>query len=217
MSAVPAVRRMTPEEYFAWEETQEMKHEYWDGWVFPVHPMDETTGMAGATTDHVILVSNLTRVLGNALRGRGCLVLAADMRVALGEGRRYAYPDLAVVCGRPQFLTAKRTTLTNPDLVVEVLSPSTAEYDRSDKFAAYRRIPSLREYVLVAQDRRSVETFRKNDEGRWTLYETDPATGAVELASVGAALALDELYENVELPEGPPIPGRMDGGDAGAL
>ncbi|MDX1532094.1 MAG: Uma2 family endonuclease [Rhodothermales bacterium] len=191
---------MTPEEYFEWEQTQEVRHEYYEGEVF---------AMSGATHHHALITANLIVALGTALRGSGCRVLSSDMRVQLAEGVRYTYPDLSVVCGEPAFADDRELTLLNPTLLVEVLSPSTAEYDRGDKFAAYRRLPSLREVVFVEQERRSIEVFRRGDEGRWTLYELEG--GAVALASVGATLRAEEVYDGVDFAaEAGGPPGRTE-------
>ncbi len=194
MAAYPAThRRMTPEEYFAWSEEQEVRYEYFDGEVF---------AMAGGTRDHALITSNLIRLLGNALSGSGCRVFTADLRVQIAESTRYTYPDLTVVCGEERFLGDSRVTLLNPTLLVEVLSDSTADYDRGSKFEGYRRIWSLREVVFVAQDRPAVEVFRRGGDGRWTLFE--PEGGAVTLASVGATVPVEEVYEGVDFSARPP-------------
>lgn len=153
--------------------------------------------MAGASWNHVVLVSNLTAALLNTLWDQGCYVLSSDMCVRVEARDLDTDPDLSVVCGEPVFLSEKRIVLLNPVLIVEVLSSSTESYDRGQKFKFYRALPSLQEYVLVAQDRINVEIFRKNDEGHWVLYETDPEQGTVELASVDCTVSLDDVYAGV--------------------
>ncbi len=201
MAAQPAQRlRMTPEEYFAWEETQQVRHEYYHGEVFPMGDLKSTPeAMAGGTYGHARLTGNVIAALGAVLRGSDCNVISGDLRVQLADSIHYAYPDAAVICGPPQFLTERETTLLNPTVLVEVLSPSTEAYDRGAKFHAYRRIASLQEYVLVVQGARRVEVFQREGEG-WVLltFEGDEA----ELASLGVRLLLDEVYQGVELEPG---------------
>ncbi len=208
MTAYPATRlRMTPEEYFAWSEEQEDKYLYWDGEVYPVFPPDSpSSDMAGATKTHVLLVSNVVFALRLALRGRGCLVLPSDMRVQLTEEASYVYPDVAVVCGAPEFLDERETTLLNPTLIVEVLSPSTARFDRGKKLQAYRRLPSVQEVVLVAQDYKGVEVVRRKGEN-WVLVDPD-AKRRLTLDSVEAELRVAEVYEGVDVPDEGRPPGE---------
>ncbi len=123
--------------------------------------------------------------------------LREGMRVQVEDGERYTYPDLSAVCGEETYADAKQTTLVNPTLVVEVLSEGTEAYDRGEKLVTYRRIASLQEIVLVAQDVRSVEVYSRTGDGLWTLREV--TEGSLPLASVGAEIALDELYAGVEV------------------
>ncbi|WP_420455327.1 Uma2 family endonuclease [Rubrivirga sp.] len=179
----PVSLRLTPEEYFDWEETQEEKHDYIYGEVF---------AMSGANRTHNDIAGNLAVALRLAFRGTECSAFSSDMRVQVEPDGRYTYPDLPAVCGEPTFLNARETTLVNPALVAEVLSPSTEAYDRGDKLATYRGVPSIREIVLVRQDRRAVEVYRREGEARWTVE--DLGQGTLALASVGAEVSFDELY-----------------------
>lgn len=194
MPVAPAVTlRMTPDEYFAWEETQVERHEYIHGEVFP---------MSGGTRNHALIPTNFIAALVPLLRGTDCRMFTSDLRIQIHDDR-YTYPDLSVVCGLEQYRTDRQTTLLNPTLVVEVLSRSAAEYDRGEKFEAYRQVESLREYVLIAQDRRHAELFRKEPAGgdgadRWVLYEF-AGDDTLTLASVSAEVALSALYEGVEV------------------
>ena len=188
------VLRMTREEYLAFEETAEEKHEWYK---------NEAFAMSGETRNHAVVIGNVLAALHGALRGTGCTLFQGDMRVQVQASGLYTYPDLSVVCGEEEYETEKQTTLLNPTLIVEVLSESTERYDRGRKFAFYRQLASLREYVLVAQDRASVEVFRKGADGHWTLFEPDDG-GHIELASVGATLRLADVYENVDLADGAP-------------
>ena len=185
----PVSLRLTPEEYFAWEETQEEKHEYIHGEVF---------SMSGATREHIDIAGNLYVALRLAFRGTECSVFPSDMRVQVEPDGRYTYPDLSAVCGEATFLDRKKTTLTNPALVVEVLSDSTETYDRGAKLDAYREVPSVREVVLVRQDRRAVSAYRRDDDGRWTIEDLGGA-GTLALQSVGVDVTLDDLYEGTGL------------------
>lgn len=189
---------ISPEDYIEREKTAELKHEYYQGEIF---------AMSGGTLNHASLAVNMSTALSNALLEKGCRVFSSDLRVHVEAFGLYTYPDVSVVCGEVE-TTEDGLSLLNPTLLVEVLSPSTEPYDRGQKFRFYRGIPSLREYVLVAQERRSIEVFRRNEENRWTLYE--PEDGAIALASVDAVLQLDAVYAGVELPENPPLHGRRD-------
>lgn len=186
--------RMTVSEYLALERSAEDKHELWDGEVY---------AMGGASLDHNRIVRNLVRHLGNALEGTDCEVLPSDMRVRIPGGDRYVYPDVIVVCGPPR-LERKADVLLNPRLVLEVLSPSTAAFDRGDKFAGYRSIPSVREIVLVAQDTRRVESYARQTDDSWILRE-HTGDAVVPLGPLPSPLPLAQIYEGVE-----PAPGRQD-------
>lgn len=173
----------TPEEYFAWEETQVERHEYHFGEVFP---------MSGGTYAHARVSMALGAALVSALRGTDCAVLSEAMRVEVLEDRQYVYPDVTVVCGQPVFWGNAETTLRNPTIVCEVLSPGTADYDRGEKFALYRAVPSIQAVLYVDPDRRWVQLSRRT-ETTWTRDE--PLTdGSIEIGALGVTLRLDEIY-----------------------
>ena len=183
----PVSLRLTPDEYFDWDEDQEGKYEYVYGEVFP---------MSGATRTHNDIALNFAVALKSSFRETECSVFASDMRVQVDPGGRYTYPDLSAVCGAPEFTSPKEVTLVNPALVVEVLSDRTEAYDRGEKLDVYRAVPSVQEVVLVRQDRRAVQAWRR--QGRtWTVEDLDG--GMLALASVGAEVALDELYAGTDL------------------
>jgi len=178
---------ISAEAYLAFERAAETKHEYWHGELF---------AMTGASRQHNLLVANLVRLLGTALLDGPCEVYPSDMRVAAASGAIFTYPDVTVVCDRPQFTDDAQDTLVNPSVVVEVLSPSTEAYDRGKKFEHYRGLASLRHYVLVAQDRMLVELYTRQGDGTWSL--SDHRRGdAVGLVAPEAALAIDEIYRRV--------------------
>ncbi len=166
-------RRHTFAEYLRLEEQSDEKHEFWDG---------EIVAMAGGTYDHSLITTNLIRALGNKLIGKPCAVLESNMRVRIPSTRYGVYPDLSVMCGKPVFdeEDPKRTTIKNPTLVVEVLSPSTEKHDRNVKFQQYLELNSIREIVLVSQDKPRVEAFCKQEGGQWLFsFWTDLAANAL--------------------------------------
>lgn len=178
---------MTEEEYLAFERASTEKHEYSGGEIF---------AMSGGTSDHAAVAANILRELGNALFGRGCRVHTSDMRVHIPETGKFVYPDASIVCGRPEFKDERQDTLTNPVLVVEVLSESTEAYDRGDKFAAYQTIPSLRHYVIAAQNKPRIEVYTRQADGGWLFF----AYGAGEKATLSAlecVVDVDRVYTDV--------------------
>jgi Uma2 family endonuclease len=188
MSAEPvATRDWTAQEYLAWERQQPTRHEFFRGEVF---------AMGGATREHNLLVVNITAELRNALRKKPCETYPSDMRVKVPATGLYTYPDASVVCGKPEFEDETLDTLLNPLVLVEVLSDSSERYDRGKKFEQYRSIPSLTDYLLVAQDQVLVEHFRRGEGGTWVLREVR-AGGRVELSGPECALEVDEIYLKV--------------------
>ncbi|KJH71501.1 Uma2 family endonuclease [Aliterella atlantica] len=181
-------RHMTPDEYLAWEACQETRHEYVDGEVY---------AMTGGTLPHNTIAINLTSALKNPVRSRGCRLFMSDAKVQLSEsGNPYFYPDVSVTC-HPEDKQATKY-LKYPCLIVEVVSPSTEAYDRGTKFAQYRRLESLREYVLISSEKISVDIFRLNDSHKWEF--TPYAAGEiVQFTSIDFECPIELLYEDVEL------------------
>lgn len=180
--------RVTPEEYLALERAAEFRHELIDGQI---------VAMSGASRRHNLIAINLAREVSSQLRGRPCEVYATDMRVSVAPTGLYTYPDLTGLCGEPRFEDGHTDTLVNPAVIVEILSPSTEAYDRGEKFSQYRRLDSLVEYVLVAQDKLRVEHFRRRDT-QWVLTELASPDAVLELESLGCAVRLADLYERVD-------------------
>ncbi len=178
-----AVLRMSYADYLALDGTSDRRHEYLRGVVW---------AMAGGTIEHSRLQANVTRELGVALRGKPCVVLTSDAKVRIDETDRTTYPDASVVCGPRVTSTLDRNAVTNPIVLVEVLSEATERDDRGEKFAHYRRLSSLEEYVLVSQDVRRIEVFRRTPEG-WMLIEAGPGQH-IELRSLGVTLDVDAVY-----------------------
>jgi Uma2 family endonuclease len=191
MAVLPR-RRYTPEEYLDLERAAEYRSEYFAGEIF---------AMAGASREHILIVANLTRELGTQLRGRQCETYPNDMRVKVTESGLYTYPDVAVVCGDPLFEDEEVDTLLNPTVLIEVLSPTTEAYDRGKKFGHYRRLDSLQEYVLIAQDQPRIERYRRQQDQQWLLTETSGLTETVHLEAIDCHLALAEVYDRVRFPD----------------
>jgi Uma2 family endonuclease len=177
---------MLYEEYLEAEERSAEKHEYLRGDVF---------AMAGRTPEHAALAMGMGAALVAGLRGRACRVFSSDARVRVVETDFTTYPDITVVCGRLETDAQDRNAIVNPVLLVEVLSDGTEAHDRGEKTAHYRKIASLREYAFVSQHEPQVEVYRRNEAGRWELYEAGRGE-SVELASVGCTIAVDELYRD---------------------
>lgn len=178
-------QRFTLHDYLALERQAETRSEYLDGEMF---------ARSGASATHNVLVTNLVAALHPQLRSRGCDLYANDMRVRTPTDL-VTYPDVAVACGPRQFDDRHRDTLLNPTVLFEVLSPSTQDYDRGTKFAHYRTLASLTDFVLVAQDHVHVEHYSRQGRDRWILLEVEGLDRRLELSSIGCELALAEIYE----------------------
>jgi Uma2 family endonuclease len=181
MSALP---KPTAAEYLQQERGAETKSEYIAGEIF---------AMAGASPAHNLIVGNLVREFGTQLKKRPCRVYPSDLRLHAEDG--YFYPDVSVVCGEPRF--TDRDNLINPTLLVEVLSPSTADFDLGGKFARYRRIESLHDYLVVAQDLVHLIHFQRQDANHWLMTEITDPEAVIELPSIGCTLAVAEVYDKV--------------------
>ena len=190
----PVKKLLSPEEYLAIDREAEVRSEYFDGEMFL---------MTGASPAHNLIAVNTATALNNALRDRPCRVFVADMRVRIANTPRYLYPDVSVVCGDLQLEGDREDILVNPGLVVEVLSPSTENYDRVRKFDAYRQAPTLQEYLLIAQDQPRVQLYRRQDNGTWLFIEMRDFESHLDLASVDCQLPLSEIYRKVEFPKPP--------------
>lgn len=158
----------------------------------------EVFAMTGASAEHNAIVSNLNRELSTQFKGRPCQVYVNDMKVLIRTANAGKYPDLVAFCGEPELLDGRRDVLLNPSLIVEVLSESTEAYDRGAKFALYRQIPSLKEYLLVSQVQVLVELYSRGEDGRWVLSDYRSPTDRVPLPSLGCTLDLSEVYDKVD-------------------
>lgn len=172
-------------------EDTERRTEYVRGEVF---------AMAGGSREHNLIVTNIVRELGNQFKGRSCCVYAGDLKVRIEAADVGAYPDVMAICGEHRYPDERRDVVTNPTLIIEVLSDSTEAYDRGNKFAYYRTLSSLQTYLLVAQDRVCVELYVRTDDGAWMLRSYEALARMVPLTAVDAELSLAEVYDKVEFP-----------------
>ncbi len=187
MSAIPK-RKMTAAEYLEIERCAEFKSEFYNGEVF---------AMAGTSDPHNLIASNVGFVFNLQLRQRECYVYGSDMRVKIQALNKYTYPDIAVVCGKKILEDDHVDALLNPTVIVEILSPSTAGYDRGDKFQHYQFIKSLQEYILIAQDTCRLEQFVRQLDWEWTYRIYSRLEDVVKLESLNCELPLKEVYLKV--------------------
>jgi Uma2 family endonuclease len=173
-------------EYLAWERDQPSRHEYFRGQVF---------AMAGGSPRHNALCSATNAALHGAYRDHGCIVFSSDQRVGVGGGERYVYADVTVVCGGVELEPGTTDVISNPTVLVEVLSSSTEQYDRGLKWEGYQRIGSVTDYVLVAQSEPRIEHFRRESGGTWVYRSAGPGD-RVRLTS-GAELCVDDIFHGV--------------------
>ena len=189
MSTSAARTLLTPEEYINSERKATLKSEYLSG---------EILAMSGASLEHNLITMNTTTSLYNQLSNQGCIVFSSDMRVGVDSGESYLYPDISVVCDKPRFEDDVLDTLLNPIIIIEVLSQSTEQYDRGEKAERYKRLDSLREYILISQDRVKVEHYiSKNN--LWSVNELVSLQETLKLTSVNAELPLQNVYRFVEI------------------
>ena len=183
-----ATKRYTVDEYLELEEKAEFKSEFVNGDIIP---------MAGATANHNILTAKFLARILLALEDLDYAVFMSDMRLLMPDQERYTYPDVMVVKGQPIFTDEKQTGITNPCLIIEVLSNSTGEYDRENKFKLYRSIPSFQEYILVEQTSYGVEQYAKQANGKWLLADYVGEDAVLKLESVDFEISLMDLYKRV--------------------
>jgi len=181
--------RLSPEEYLIRERLAETKSEYYQGEVF---------AMAGASENHNLIVANVVSCLVSGLRHRDCRVYPSDMRLLVSSTGLYTYADVMVVCGKSVLAETQGDVLTNPLLIIEVLSESTKDYDRGGKFHQYMRIPSLQEYLTVSQTETLIDQSIRQDDNSWLIREITPASGHVPLRSLGIELDFSDVYDKIE-------------------
>lgn len=178
----------TPDEYRQLEETAEFKNEYRDG---------EIVQMTGGTINHSRITRNLSRVLGNAIEGTAFELFSSDLRLWIPRYRRGTYPDIMAIEGEPVFTEGRNDEILNPILIVEVLSKSTKNFDREDKFRLYRSIPEFREYILINQYEFLIQQYIKTQSNEWLFRESEGETATVSFDSVGVQMSASEIYKKV--------------------
>jgi Uma2 family endonuclease len=200
-------RRFTVEEYLKIDSDSQIRHEYVQGQIID---------MAGGTDRHSQIIHNIHGALWSRLRGKPCQGRDGNLRVRFGRKVIYGYPDALIICGQPQFdpVAAGNTTLLNPRVLIEVLSETTEAYDRGLKFERYREIESFEEYVLIAQDRRSVEVYRRQTSGLWTLQPYLGVEASAGVFSAGIELPLAEIYTGIDFPAETQPESKPPGGQA---
>lgn len=183
-----AKKLLTPQEYLTQERQAGFRSEFYRG---------ETFAMSGASWNHARIKDNIARAAANQLEDSPCQIVTSDLRVKVEATGLYTYPDVIVVCEEPQFEDEVFDTLTNPRVIVEVLSPSTESYDRGIKFGHYRQLASVKEFILVAQDRPSVERFVRQADGSWLLTTYGDLSQAFVFGTIDAQIPLAEIYRSV--------------------
>ncbi len=181
-------RYYTPEEYLEIEEAAEFKSEYRDGEIVP---------MTGASIDHNRIAGNICFALKLALSGKSYEVFIGDLRLWIPQARLYTYPDVMVIAGKPVFYSDRKDTITNPLIICEVLSKSTINYDKGEKFDYYRSIPELREYILIDQYKFHVQQYAKTANNQWLLTDYESTEAVLTLSAIEAQIQLSEIYKMV--------------------
>jgi len=180
----------SPDEYLLREEKARTRSEFVDGVI---------VAMAGSSVDHQQITQNTSVSLDNKIRRNGCRVFPTEMKIWAESINRFYYPDITVVCDRPTFYKERTDTITNPKLLIEVLSSKTEAVDRGEKFFAYQTLESLQEYILISHDKHLVETFTKQSDGSWKYLATIGLESRIFLQSVEAELTMQEIYDLVDL------------------
>lgn len=180
----------SPEQYLSLERVSEIRHEYLDGSVY---------AMSGESPEHSTICFNLYVAVGLQLKGTSCRGFSPNMKIRTDTGGLYAYPDLAVVCGEPKFHDERRDVILNPTVIFEVLSRSTENYDRGEKLLRYTtQIESLRDYVLIAQQRPRVECFSRQPDGTWASSEVEGLGNTLALPSINCRISLADVYDRID-------------------
>jgi Uma2 family endonuclease len=180
--------KLTVAEYLEFEKNSNEKHEYYQGELF---------AMAGARVAHNRIVTRLTMLLGQRLRGKSCEPFNSDQRIHIPENSLFTYPDISIVCGPVKTLNNDDYNILNPSIIIEVLSAGTKNYDRGEKFQLYRDIPTLKEYILIDSQFIHIEAFRINALGHWELEEYNTPSASLLLPLINATIPVHEIYEGI--------------------
>ncbi len=190
MTALPKKKYISPEEYLEIERAAFERHEYFEGEIFD---------MAGTSEEHANISSNINATLHLKLKKRPCKSYQSDLRVHIPKTGLFTYPDVLVICGKPKFLEkAHLDTVLNPVLIVEILLPSTADYDKGAKFENYRTIESLQDYVLIWQDKKRVARYTKKSDDTWLLRDFIGDEAEIILGSIDCTLTMEDIYDKVD-------------------
>lgn len=182
-------QKFSIEEYLTMENAATEKHEFYKGEIF---------AMSGAKVPHVTIARNLLVALANKLKGKKCQPFGSDARIHIASNTLFTYPDISVICGEVKTLNDDNYNVLNPTVLIEVLSPSTKNYDRGEKFKLYRDIPTLKEYILVDSESIHVEVFRLNQNNHWELEEFNLLTDDVPVNAIEETLAMSTMYDGVK-------------------
>lgn len=196
-------KKFTIEEYLEFERASTEKHEYYQGEIFLMQGHGEALAMSGAARRHNIIFSNLFGELVLRLKSKPCQPFGPDMRMNIPENTLYTYPDISVYCSEPKDIPENEDTAINPTVMIEILSPSTKDYDRGEKFKLYRDIPTLKEYILVETKLAGIEVFRLNDKKHWELEELKSLDNELKFESLGIAIPLTEIYHRIRFGKEP--------------
>ena len=200
MASSPAAF-ITPEQYLELDRKAERPSEYYQGEMFPVE---------SATRAHSLIVTNVAGMLGTLLKHRPCEVYSSTLRLRVAGTGLYTYPDVMVACGEPLFADDQADTLLNPVLIAEVLSKSTQDYDRGQKFQLYRTVASVMEYLAIAQEKVFIEYWLRQSDHRWLLTEFDNLSASIRLDSIGVDVSIAEIYDKVMFAANPESPNRLN-------
>lgn len=180
----------TSEEYLALEDKAEEKSEYFAGEIFT---------MAGASLNHNRIIVNICMILGFAFKKTNCAVFTSDIKVWIKQANAYTYPDVLVIQGEPDYVADRNDMITNPKIIIEVLSDSTQSFDKKGKFDIYRTLPSLQEYILISQDKIQIEHFNKIATKHWEMHEYNATDSSFSLASLPVEIIVQDIYEKINL------------------
>jgi Uma2 family endonuclease len=186
----PKYNYISREDYLQWERASDLKHEYFDGHII---------AMSGASLKHNAIAMNLYSDIGTFLKGKNCSMLPADMRVTNPSQDAYMYPDASIVCNEPALEDDKFDTLTNPSVIFELLSPSTAGVDKGRKFFFYREIPSLKEYIMIDSTRRYIIAARRQSDNSWSFENIDDNQGILTVQTINFTITFQEIYDGTGL------------------
>jgi Uma2 family endonuclease len=194
-------KKFTVQEYLEFEQASQEKHEFYKGEIFRMYGHGELLAMSGAGNKHNIIFSNLFGIVAFKLKGKSCQPYGPDMRINIPENTLYTYPDIPVICGDLRQSSEDENSVIQPTILIEILSPTTRNYDQGEKFSLYRDIPTLREYILVDTDVVRVAAFRLNSTGHWELEEYKSLADHLSLTSIQVIIPMADIYERTIIKE----------------